>query len=135
MKITGNMRKPTEVLQMKALSCVCSFVLAIALCAGCATKGPPPLTVSQIVQLSNAGVPPDDIIQRMKQSGATYPLDASQLARLKEEGVSDAVINYMQRTYVAQARRQQEMEDWELAPDYWGPWGPYPGYWGPYDWG
>jgi hypothetical protein len=61
----------------------------------------------------------------MKQSQAVYRLDASQLARLKEKGVPDAVINYMQQTYLGEARREQREEDWQSLPGYGGPKEPF----------
>lgn len=100
-----------------------------AIAGGCATERPAPLSVPQVIELSREGVPSTDIINRMKASQATYPLPASELARLKEEGVSDPVIDYMQQTYLVETRRQQELQDKELWPSYWGP----PGPWGPYD--
>jgi hypothetical protein len=103
--------------------------MILAVSGGCATERPVPLSVSQVVELSREGVPSTDIINRMKASRATYPLQASELARLRDEGVSDPVINYMQQTYLDEARRKQELQDRELWPGYWGP----PGPWGPYD--
>ncbi len=105
----------------------CFVVLVFAISNGCASvaKRPAPLTVPQVVQLSREGVPSGDIIDRMKQSQAVYRLDASQLARLKEKGVPDAVINYMQQTYLGEARREQREEDWQLLPGYWGPYEPW----------
>ena len=58
----------------------------------------PPVTVPQIVLMSKEGVPADEIIEKMRESGTVYILQASQLAQLKEQGVPDAVIDYMQQT-------------------------------------
>jgi hypothetical protein len=88
----------------------------------------PPVTVPQIILMSREGVPAEDIIQKMKESGTVYRLKADQLAQLKEEGVPDAVIDYMQQTYIDAVRRDQSLEDWDnwtLADDgfwYGGPW-------------
>ncbi len=83
--------------------------------AGCAT-GPrsQPVTVPQVIEMSEAGVPPDQIIRRMRDSGTTYRLKASQLADLEKEGVPGPVINYMQRTYLDAVRRDQQYRDWDL---------------------
>ena len=35
-----------------------------------------------------------------------------QLARLHDQGVADAVINYMQQTYLEAVRREQNLADW-----------------------
>jgi hypothetical protein len=83
--------------------------------SGCATpevRRAMPLTVSQIVEMSKGGVPADEIIERMRDSGAVYRLKASELARLHEEGVPDAVIDYMQETYLEALRRHEIREDW-----------------------
>ena len=48
----------------------------------------------------------------MRRSGTVYRLKASQLAQLKEEGVPDSVIDYMQETYLDAVRNDQALEDW-----------------------
>jgi hypothetical protein len=102
---------------------------------GCATltgAAPPvPVTVGQIVKWSHEGVPPQDIINLMQDSGTVYRLSASQLADLKQRGVSDPVINYMQQTYLNAVRENQARRD--LAYWYWGPDGYYYGG-APYGW-
>jgi hypothetical protein len=88
----------------------------------------PPVTVPQIILMSKEGVPPGEIIDKIQYSGTVYRLQASQLAQLKEQGVSDDVINYMQQTYINAIRSDQSREDWDnwtLAGDgfwYGGPW-------------
>ena len=51
--------------------------------------------VSQIIQLSKAKVSDDTIVNYIRNSGSSYGLDASQIVYLKQQGVSDAVINTM----------------------------------------
>ncbi len=110
------------------------IVTSLFFLAGCATLGikkPSPVTVADIVKMSKDNVPADEIIRKMRESRTVYRLRASELARLKEEGVPDAVIDYMQQTYLNAVRRNQALEDW----NYWN-WGP-DGYWyggGPYGW-
>ncbi len=104
---------------MKAILFV---LLGGCLCvAGCTTYGKTPVTVNSVVEMSKAGVPASEIIAEMRASHTVYPLKASSLARLREQGVSDEVIDYMQSTYIASARRQQNMEDWH----YWTPFGSF----------
>jgi hypothetical protein len=84
--------------------------------------------------MSKAGVPAADIVQKMRDAGTVYRLSGSQLARLKEQGVADEVLDYMQETYLANARARGAWDYGSYwAPyGYWGPrvpWGPY---WGPY---
>jgi hypothetical protein len=102
-----------------------ALVVAVGLLAlsGCATlTGAPPaaVTVGQIIKMSHEGLPPRDIIKLMQDSGTAYRLSASQLADLRQKGVSDAVINYMQQTYLNAVRENQVRQDpayWYLGPD------------------
>jgi hypothetical protein len=48
----------------------------------------------------------------MHDSGTVYRLDASQLAQLQEQGVPDAVLNYMQQTYLDAVREEQRRADY-----------------------
>ena len=86
------------------------LVLALSGCAS--VPLPPPVSIADVVQMSVAGDPPDKIIARMRAAGTVYRLPASQLARLHQQGVADAVLDYMQSTYIEAARRDQRMEDW-----------------------
>ena len=92
---------------------ICAFSLSIL--AGCAFSASTPLlpvTVPQIVEMSKTGVPPEDIVQKMRDSGTVYRLGASQLAQLQEQGVPDVVLNYMQQTYLDAAREDQRRADY-----------------------
>ena len=106
---------------MKPMRVIYSFMLMTLgslLLAGCATFRPAaesPVTVPQIIQMSQQKVPASEIIDRMGGSGTVYRLSAAQLANLRDEGVSDPVINYMQQTYLDAVQRQQRLED----RDYW----------------
>ena len=80
--------------------------LAIAGCASLDERPPPP-GPEEIVALARSGAPAANIIRRMQESGAVYPLSASELARLRERGVPDEVIDYMQRSYVAAVRQEE----------------------------
>jgi len=51
--------------------------------------------VSQIIQLSQAKVSDDTIVNYIRNSNSSYGLDASQIVYLKQQGVSDTVINTM----------------------------------------
>jgi hypothetical protein len=104
---------------------------ALLLTGGCATlKGAPrpePPTSEQVVRMSQEGKSAEDIIKLMKDSRAVYELPASQLADLRQRGVADKVIDYMQATYLEQARYEEALR----RPYYYGPhYGPW-GYWGP----
>jgi hypothetical protein len=86
-------------------------MLALSGCATQAWRPVPPLPISSIVQQSKAGVPAASIIDQIADSGAVYRLSASQLADLRDQGVADAVINYMQQTYILAARFHQHLLD------------------------
>jgi hypothetical protein len=103
---------------------------ALLLSGGCATlKSPPrpePPATEQVVQMSQAGKSAEDIIKLMKDSRAVYELPASQLADLRQRGVADKVIDYMQATYLEQARYEEALR----RPYYFGPYYGLHGYWG-----
>lgn len=110
------------------LLCVTWCCVVLVCFSGCALLGlgrqrPAPVTVPEVVQMSKAGVPVETILQKMRDSGTTYRLTASQLVHLHDEGVPDAVLDYMQETYLEAVRRDQALEDWgrwSLAADgYW----------------
>ena len=107
--------------------------LALGLSSGCqslAAKRPPPVTVREIIELSKANMPSYDIIQKIHDSGTVYKMKASELAKLKEQGVPDNVIDYMQETYLEAMRSQQYYysQGWNCGPDgYW--YGGYPFGW------
>ncbi len=88
-------------------------------CSGFTTKSEPHVTVAEIVQMSEAGAPDTRVVDKIRRSGTVYRLTASQFATLKNQGVSDKVINYMQQTYLEAVRRNQQLNDQR--------------YWTPYD--
>jgi len=118
----------------KSLSCL-PLLIILLYSGGCASlsgdpMGPPPdpVTVKEILEMTKAGIPPQIIIDKMKQSRTVYRIKASQLVQLKEMGVPDEVINYMQQTYIDAARQDQAYDDWNnfsLADDGFWYGGPY----------
>ena len=90
--------------------------------------------------MSNEKIPVETMLAKMRESGTIYRLSASQLAHLHDEGVPDAVVDYMQETYLEAVRRHQALEDWAhwtLAVDgYWygGRSYGWPRPWWPYGW-
>src|ERR1700679_1110652 len=57
----------------------------------------PPLSygVPQILQLTQARVSDDTVIAYIRNSGNSYNLDADQIIYLRQQGISDNVINFM----------------------------------------
>ena len=90
-------------------------ILLMGALAGCAgiEKLPPPPTLAEIVQMAKNGQSADAIIQRIEESRAVYRLPASELAKLREQGVPDKVIDYMQQTYIEAVR----YSEWARARD------------------
>src|ERR1700752_1857097 len=68
----------------------------------------PPVTVSEVVQMSNENVPAETIVNKMRDSRAVYRLNAAQLAKLHDQGVAERVLNYRQETYLNAVRREQD---------------------------
>ncbi len=103
------------------------------LLGGCVTAPPrpPAPTPDEIVQMAKDGMPAAEIIQRLEESRALYPLKASQLAQLRQDGVPDEVIDYMQQTLIETERMREAMRErdrmWLYGYPYYPP---YPwGYW------
>lgn len=87
-------------------------VLAIAWMTGCSSSFEP-LTVPQILEMTRAGVPPDTIITRIKDSNTVYRLHAHQIAQLSRDGVNPKVLDAMQQTYLNAVRQDQSLADWD----------------------
>lgn len=79
--------------------------LALGGCAGMQRKPPPSL--EEVVQMSREGVPAQEIIDRLRETRAVYRLTGSRLAQLRDEGVSDEVLDYLQQAYIDHVRWQE----------------------------
>jgi hypothetical protein len=89
-----------------------ALALLFAVLAGCAgLHRPPPPSLEQVVAMSKAGTPPEEIIRVLQDSGAVYPLTGSQIAKLHEQGVPDTVLDYLQNAYMDRVR-------WESRVNY-----------------
>jgi hypothetical protein len=98
----------------------------------------PLLPVSDIIQMSKDSVSSKDIITEIRRLHMVYWLKADQLAKLRDDGVQDSVINYMEKTHIDAVSRNQRLADsyywWPGSDGYlyaglgWG-W-PYYAYWG-----
>lgn len=103
---------------------VVAAALVAVLASGCAAfEKREPMTLAQVVQLSKEGVLPDDIINRLRESQTVFALSGSGYAKLREQGVDDAVLDYIQKSYVARV----EMDTRLRYPGWYGPgYYPYP---------
>ena len=54
-----------------------------------------PLTINDVIKLSQGGVSDSTILEYMRDTGSTYSLSQAQIRRLQDAGVSQRVINYM----------------------------------------
>ncbi len=54
-----------------------------------------PLTINDVIRLSQGGVSDKTIIQYMQKTNSTYSLSQAQIRRLQDGGVSQKVIDYM----------------------------------------
>jgi hypothetical protein len=94
------------------------------LVVGCATTPPPPpLSPAEIISMTKAGSWDEDIIRRIDSTGTVFRLGADDVVRLRKEGVSDRVINYMMDTYTRAAVAEQQRRDYHYYGGYY--YGPY----------
>lgn len=120
-------------------------------------KPVPNLSTQELVELSKQGVPPDEIIRRIKDSHSQYALNAQEVVALSQQGVDAKVLDFIQQAreeairdsfadeinkrerekqqQQQQLKRQYEMDRFRYYDPWWGypygmrPWGgPY---WGP----
>ena len=108
---------------------------------GCASLtarrwGEHPVTVTEIVILSQHGVAPEKIVAKMRRGGTIYHLSDAQYASLRQKGVTPVVIAYMQAAHAEAVKefpklaQDKDLSCWSLGFDgYWyagGPWGLHP---------
>jgi len=65
----------------------------------------PNLSLNELVVLSNSGMTPDQIIERIKATDSRYDLTPSQALQLSKEGVDSKVLDYIH------ASREQALRD------------------------
>ena len=88
-----------------AVGIICVALMA---CAGPQRRAPPSL--DEIVGMSNAGKPAEEITRELQDTGAVYPLTASQIVKLHEQGVAESVLDYLQNAYAASLREEALMQ-------------------------
>jgi hypothetical protein len=97
-------------IRFHAIAAVLLCLVLVSSCAGLQHRPPP--SIDQIVEMANAGKPAEEIVRELQETRAVYPLTASQIIKLHEQGVPDAVLDYMQNAYADnirwQARSQYE---------------------------
>ena len=104
--------------RVQRLVATCLLLAVCTVSAGCATTNKPPApSLSEVIRMSEEGLEDDRIIARLHESGAVYPLSATQIVDLNRNGVSTEVLDYMQQTYVASERRR---ERYMAGDPFWG---------------
>ncbi|MFY9152971.1 MAG: hypothetical protein WAO52_13210 [Prolixibacteraceae bacterium] len=118
------------------------FILAsgILFLSGCAVTNEvavSPVTVPDIIRMSKDSMSSKDIIHEIRKSHTAYTLKANEYTKLQQEGVSDSVVNFMQKTHLNLVRQEQQMQDsYYWYPGYSNWWFGYPAYgWPYYYWG
>lgn len=110
---------------------VAAGVIVLNSCAAYYPANQSALQVSDIVKMSKDGAYSKDIIRQIKRSHSVYKLPASELAKLRDEGVQDSVINYMERTNMESILRNERYQNyWYGYPGMYGY--PYSGFGYPY---
>ena len=87
-----------------------AVLLVLILLGGCSNlqRRPAP-SVERIVEMSQEGRPAEEIIRELQETRAVYPLTASQIIALHDQGVADPVLDYMQNAYAASIRWDARM--------------------------
>ena len=92
------------------------LMVVVFFVAGCQTTQfgaqPAPLLVDDIIAMSKASVPSEEIIFKMLQTRSVFHLTSDDILMLRKSGVSAEVVDFMMETYVEKVRRDQKYEDW-----------------------
>ena len=132
-----------KLINLKRVLYFFSIIIGIILLQSCVVYQPyssqQQVTVPDIVKMSKDGYSSKSIIKEIRKSHTYYTLKADQLSKLRNEGVQDSVINYMEKTHIDAIRRNQQMNDsyygWPGDYGWYGGFGygwPYGGWgWGP----
>jgi hypothetical protein len=117
------------------LLAVLAFATVLSGCAGMVNR-PPPLTIEQVVQMAKDGSPAAEINKEIDRTRTVLPLNGSQYAKLKQDGVPDEVLDHLQNRYLRAVEfdarmRYQNMYwgggwGWGWGPPY--PYRPFPGH-------
>jgi hypothetical protein len=124
--------------QLLVLVALVSFAVGAVGCAGLGGRrwGEHPVTITEVVILSQHGVAPEKIIGKMRRGGTVYHLSEEQYAALRKQGVTPAVIAYMQQAHTQAVQEfpklanDEDLSCWSLGFDgFWylgGPFGLHP---------
>ena len=57
-------------------------------------RAPDPLTREQVIEMSQQGTPPEEIIQKIDATGTVYNMGSKHVVELLENGVDENVIDH-----------------------------------------
>jgi hypothetical protein len=86
------------------------FLLLAGLTVGCESARRarvPPLTQADVIALVQAGETDEAIMRRIDSTGTVFQLSADDIVRLRQAGVSDRLVTYMNDTKVRAAVEQE----------------------------
>ncbi len=90
---------------------------------------PPPMTINDVIALSQDSVSDDVIISQMEATDAYFRLSTDDIVALRKAGVTDKVINAMIKTSQNPPKKKENRRTYYYYP-YWGySWYPYGAYW------
>ena len=92
---------------------------------------PPPMTINDIISLSQDSVSADVITSQMKATDSFFRLTTDDILALRKSGVNDKVINAMIQSGNQPPEKRERTEAYPAYYPYWGyTWYPY--YWYPW---
>jgi hypothetical protein len=105
---------PTSIWRNRLALLLLAGLLATSGCAGLQRR--PPATLEQIVEMSRGGMAPEAIVAELRETRTVHALSGAQIAKLHEDGVPDAVLDYLQQAYIDHVRWQERSH---LDDRYW----------------
>lgn len=94
-----------------------------------------PISLEQVIQMSKAQTPPADIIAQLTQTRTVLQISGSQFAKLREQGVDDAVLDHLQKSFVDSVEMEARLRTQSLYWGYGGWGGHYRPFYGPWPYG
>lgn len=84
-------------------------MVAVLMAVGCQTARHrvPPLTQADVIALVQAGETDEAIMRRIDSTGTVFLLNADDIVALRQAGVSDRLVTYMNDTKVRAAVEQE----------------------------
>ncbi len=95
------------------------ILFAVVVTQGCASFMTRP-SVSQVVKMSQEGVPSEQIIAEMRKNDTVYYMSDEEMENLQKQGVSYSVTRYMRekrdQAMALETRRQSYYDTWIRDP-------------------